>query len=127
MRLEKWKTTVVGVGPWIVSDMDHPQEIIIGQFRLEADADIFVAAKKQTTQENDFRFMTEIDEKLNMLLDLLEKIGYTAFSISKNIQCIRDLYFLHRGDICMLFDSANEMYNHIQKKRLLFRKFCKLT
>ena len=45
MKLEKWKTSVVGVGPWIVSDNDDPLGQSLGVFRQEEDADIFLAAK----------------------------------------------------------------------------------
>ena len=43
MKLEKWKTSVVGVGPWLVQDHDDPLGVIIGQFREEGHADIFIA------------------------------------------------------------------------------------
>jgi len=44
MNLEKWKTSVVGVGPWIVSDKDDPLGKAIGVFREEKHADIFISA-----------------------------------------------------------------------------------
>ena len=44
MKLEKWKTSVIGVGPWIVQDHDDPLGICIGQFRNEKHADIFIKA-----------------------------------------------------------------------------------
>ena len=44
MNLEKWKTSVIGVGPWIVSDKNDPLEKVIGVFREEKHADIFLSA-----------------------------------------------------------------------------------
>ena len=44
MKLEKWKTSVVGTVPWMVQDHDSPLGVIIGQFRNEGHADIFIEA-----------------------------------------------------------------------------------
>ena len=45
MKLEKWRTTVQGVGPWIVSDLGDSFTQVLAQFRKEEDADIFLRAK----------------------------------------------------------------------------------
>jgi len=47
MKLEKWKTTVLGVGPWIVSDTDGLINTI-GTFREEEYADLFIQALEAT-------------------------------------------------------------------------------
>ena len=53
MRPEKWKTSVIGVGPWIVSDNDDPYNLVIGQFRVEAHADLFVDALNKSKDAPD--------------------------------------------------------------------------
>lgn len=44
MKIEKWRTSIIGVGPWMVSDNDDPLSRIIGQFREEKHADLFIEA-----------------------------------------------------------------------------------
>jgi len=53
MRPEKWKTSVIGVGPWLVSDKDDPYSLVIGQFRVEAHADLFVNALNKSEDAPD--------------------------------------------------------------------------
>ena len=46
MKIKKRKTSVVGVGLWIVSEESGPIQIL-GQFREEKYADLFVDAVKE--------------------------------------------------------------------------------
>lgn len=41
----------MGVGPWIVSDKEDTYSMVIGQFRLESHADIFIAAMVKAQNE----------------------------------------------------------------------------
>ena len=52
MNPEKWKTSVLGVGPWIVSDNDDPLCVSLGVFRKEEHADLFLEGliKKECTK-----------------------------------------------------------------------------
>lgn len=51
MELELWKTTVLGVGPWIVSDIDDPSSACLGSFRLEKHARIFLDAMEKESDD----------------------------------------------------------------------------
>ena len=64
MRLEKWKTPVIGVGPWMVSDNEGPSSMTLAQFRKEEHADIFIKALegnlRSDEREREIKLKTQV-------------------------------------------------------------------